>query len=74
MNKQILLQQKEWQLKPTEILVTSNPVKEGSKLDYSKKKHVEKPTYPEHGQTVSTNPWNQLMGLSWLFLEDVEDY
>ncbi|MCA9811935.1 MAG: hypothetical protein KC483_03620 [Nitrosarchaeum sp.] len=74
MNTQTILQQKDWQSEPTEILVTSNPVKEGSKLDYSKRKHTEKTTYPEHGQIVPTNPWNPLMGLSWLFLEDVEDY
>ncbi|MCA9828139.1 MAG: hypothetical protein KC444_07105 [Nitrosopumilus sp.] len=73
---QTILQQKNWQSEPTENLVTSNPVKEGLELDnfQTNRTKSKSPRYHKETPQRSVNSWKQIEGLSWLFLEDVEEY
>jgi len=83
MNAQ-LVSQRDWQPEPTKNLVTSVPVKEGLKLGKIKSVKRRYQTIHENVQHVSenglhkkpehVNSWRDIEGLSWLFLDDVEDY
>ena len=58
-----ILVTKKWQPKPTKILVESDPVKEGKKLS----------AVDNLAQKGSHLGAEDLMGLSWVLFDDLED-
>ena len=58
-----ILVTKKWQPKPTKSLVESNPVKEGKKLSAVD-------NLPQKGSHLCAE---DLMGLSWVLFDDLED-
>jgi hypothetical protein len=84
MNTQLISRQRNWQPKPTKNLVTSVPVKEGLKLEKIKHAEQKHQTLSENIQDSNargfikkpehTNSWKDIEGLSWMLLDDVEDY
>jgi len=81
MKTQLISRQRNWQPEPRKNLVTRVPVKEGSKLGRTRQMNQ---TMSENMQVIPemvlqkksehVNSWKDIEGLSWLFLDDMEDY